>query len=84
MSTTTLAHPIAYHCEPFPPKAREYLDQFYSLRKVSLDDVEGKIQALRKANDLEDTIIAADGGIEGPSMELHALEFYVLTKQGLL
>lgn len=71
-------------CQPFPPKARKYLDQFYGLRGVSLSDVSSKISAIRKAHDMEDTIIAADGGISDEEMELHALEFYVLTKQGLL
>lgn len=78
-----LDHPID-KCEPFPKEARAYLDQFYALRNVALDDVLGKIEALRKAYDMEDTIIAADGGIDDAEMELHALEFYVLTKQGLL
>ena len=71
-------------CSDFPKEARDYLDSFYRLRDVPLDNVKGKIDALRRAHDMEDTIITADGGITDEEMELHALEFYVLTKQGLL
>lgn len=68
----------------FPDNARQHLDMFYQARAVKANDVLGKIQLLREAYDLEETLIAADGGINSDQMELRALEFYVLTKLGLI
>jgi hypothetical protein len=78
------AQPVMEKFHEFPAQAREHLNSFYRARHISPDDVRGKINALRAAFDMEKTVIAADGGINDDAMELRALEFYVLTKLGLI
>ncbi len=68
----------------FPTAARDYLEAFYHARQVQFGDIKRKIRLLRECFGLEDTVIAAEGGIEDEATELRAVEFYVLTQQGMI
>jgi hypothetical protein len=68
----------------FPEAAVIFLRGFYSGRGVSFNDTTGKIKAIRDGFDLNDAIVAADGSVSSDDEELNLLEFYVLTKRGII
>jgi hypothetical protein len=68
----------------FPEVAQTFLRGFYAGRGVSLDDTIAKIKAIRDGFGLNDAIVAADGSVSSDDEELNLLEFYVLTKRGII
>lgn len=70
--------------QEFPQEAQEFLRTFYTARGVSLADTRAKIKALREGFDLVDAIVAADRSVSSDEEELQILEFYVLTKSGII
>lgn len=70
--------------EDFPAAARTVLHGFYEAKSVANGTSQQKITALREGHDLRNAIITADGDIDDEKELLRVLEFYVLTKQGIL
>lgn len=68
--------------DEFPLSAIKWLQAFYEPKKAST--TEAKIKVLRSDFDLDRAFITADGGINGAEDELRMLEFYVLTKHGMI
>jgi len=68
--------------EEFPAPAREFLNYFYVARGVN--SVKDRIRALREGYGLENACLVSDEGIKNDTEELRVLEFFVLTKVGIL
>jgi ABC-type nitrate/sulfonate/bicarbonate transport system substrate-binding protein len=75
---------MATTIEEFPAAAKQYLQSFYEATGFAKSNAKKKIEVLRKANELEDTILTSDEGLQDDAAELRALEFFVLTRQGIL
>ena len=70
--------------EDFPTTARAFLNAFYEAKNVANKSSRDKINALREGHDLKNAIVTADGDVGNDDEELRVLEFYVLTKRGMI
>jgi hypothetical protein len=70
--------------EDFPPAARAFLQAFYEAKGVADGNSSQKLDALKEGWGLKDAIVTADGDVSNDDEELRILEFYVLTKRGII